>query len=159
MFAFAEILIVCIAYRTAILNPQLLDRVLTETEGIVLTDEIDLHIHPTWQKRILKDLMNVFPKVQFIVSTHAPEVINSARSDSIVILKDNAVLPVADETYGKDANTILREVMEVSARPDDIKILFEQFYDLLDKGAWSQAEAVIEQLEAEIRNNDAEVNS
>ncbi len=104
-------LIADIAYRMAILNPQLLDQVLTETEGIVLIDEIDLHLHPTWQKRILKDLMNVFPKVQFIVSTHAPEVINSVRSISIVILKDNAVLPVADETYGKDANTILREVM------------------------------------------------
>lgn len=104
-------LIADIAYRMAILNPQLLDQVLTETEGIVLIDEIDLHLHPTWQKCILKDLMNVFPKVQFIVSTHAPEVINSARSDSIVMLKDNAILPVADETYGKDANTILREVM------------------------------------------------
>jgi predicted ATP-binding protein involved in virulence len=152
-------LIADIAYRMAILNPQLLDKVLTETEGIVLIDEIDLHLHPTWQKRILKDLMNIFPKVQFIVSTHAPEVINSAKSDSIVILKDNAVLPAADETYGKDANTILREVMEVYARPDDVRILFEQFYDLLDKGEWSQAEAVIEKLESEIGNNDAEVNS
>lgn len=152
-------LIADIAYRMAILNPQLLDKVLTETEGIVLIDEIDLHLHPTWQKRILKDLMNIFPKVQFIVSTHAPEVINSAKSDSIVILKDNAVLPAADETYGKDANTILREVMEVSARPDDVRILFEQFYALLDKGEWSQAEAVIEKLESEIGNNDAEVNS
>jgi predicted ATP-binding protein involved in virulence len=152
-------LIADIAYRMAILNPQLLDKVLTEAEGIVLIDEIDLHLHPTWQKRILKDLMNIFPKVQFIVSTHAPEVINSAKSDSIVILKDNAVLPAADETYGKDANTILREVMEVSTRPDDVRILFEQFYDLLDKGEWSQAEAVIEKLESEIGNNDAEVNS
>jgi predicted ATP-binding protein involved in virulence len=93
-----------------------MDKVLTETEGIVLIDEIDLHLHPTWQKRILKDLMNIFPKVQFIVSTHAPEVINSAKSDSIVILKDNAVLSAADETYGKDANTIFREVMEVQMK-------------------------------------------
>ena len=73
----------------AILNPQLLDKVLTETEGIVLIDEVDLHLHPTWQKRILKDLLDIFPRVQFIVSTHAPEVINSVRSDSVVILKDN----------------------------------------------------------------------
>lgn len=152
-------LIADIAYRMAILNPQLLDKVLAETEGIVLIDEIDLHLHPTWQKRILKDLMNIFPKVQFIVSTHAPEVINSVKSDSIVILKDNAVLPAVDETYGKDANTILREVMEISARPDDIRNLFEQFYDLLDKEEWSQAEDVIEKLESEIGNNDAEVNS
>ncbi len=152
-------LIADIAYRMAILNPQLLDQALTETEGIVLIDEIDLHLHPVWQKRILKDLMNIFPKVQFIVSTHAPEVINSVKSDMIVILKNNAVLPVADETYGKDANTILREVMEVAARPDEVKNLFERFYDLLDEGAWSQAEAVIERLESQIGDNDAEVNS
>ncbi len=82
-------LIADIAYRMAILNPQLLDKVLTETEGIVLIDEVDLHLHPTWQKRILKDLLDIFPRVQFIVSTHAPEVINSVRSDSVVILKDN----------------------------------------------------------------------
>ena len=98
-------LIADIAYRMAILNPQLLDRVLVETNGIVMIDEVDLHLHPTWQKRILKDLMEIFPKVQFIVSTHAPEVINSVKRDSILILKNNAVLPVADETYGKDANT------------------------------------------------------
>lgn len=152
-------LIADIAYRMAILNPQLLDRVLVETNGIVMIDEVDLHLHPTWQKRILKDLMEIFPKVQFIVSTHAPEVINSVKRDSILILKNNAVLPVADETYGKDANTILREVMEVAARPDDIRILFEQFYDSLDKGEWSQAEEVIEKLELEIGDNDAEVNS
>ena len=103
--------------------------------------------------------MDIFPKVQFIVSTHAPEVINSVKSDMIVILKNNAVLPAADETYGKDANTILREVMEVAARPDEVKNLFEQFYDLLDAGAWSQAEAVIERLESQIGDNDAEVNS
>ncbi|WP_418747515.1 AAA family ATPase [Frisingicoccus sp.] len=152
-------LIADIAYRMAILNPQLLDKVLTETEGIILIDEIDLHLHPTWQKRILKDLMNIFPKVQFIVSTHAPEVINSVKRDAIVILKNNAVLAAADETYGKDANTILREVMEVSARPDDVRILFEQFYNLLDKEEWNQAESVLEKLEFKIGNNDAEVNS
>lgn len=54
---------------------------------------------------------------------------------------------------------LFREVMEVAARPDDIRILFEQFYDLLDKGEWSQAEEVIEKLELEIGDNDAEVNS
>ena len=143
----------------AILNPQLLDKVLIETDGIVLIDEIDLHLHPTWQKRILQDLMEIFPKVQFIVSTHAPEVINSVKRSSVVILKDNAIFSVADETYGKDANTILREVMEVSARPDDVKKLLDQFYDLLDKKEWDKAEDIIEQLESKIGNNDAEVNS
>ena len=152
-------LIADIAYRMAILNPQLLDKVLTETEGIVLIDEIDLHLHPSWQKRILKDLMEVFPKVQFIVSTHAPEVINSVKQESIVVLSHNTVMPAMNETYGKDANTILREVMEVSERPDDIKQLFDQLYSLLDEEAWQQAEHVIEKLEEEIGSNDPEVNA
>lgn len=64
-------LIADIAYRMALLNPQLLDNVLTETEGIVLIDEVDLHLHPTWQKRILKDLMEIFPKVQHCKHTCA----------------------------------------------------------------------------------------
>lgn len=49
--------------------------------------------------------------------------------------------------------------MEVPARPDDVRLLFERFYELLDKGEWSQAESVIEKLESEIGNNDAEVNA
>ena len=80
-------LIADIAYRMAILNPQLLNNVLTETNGIVLIDEIELHLHPIWQKRILNVLMSIFPKVQFIVSTNAPEIINSVKSDSIIYLK------------------------------------------------------------------------
>lgn len=68
-----------------------MDDVLTETEGIVLIDEVDLHLHPTWQKRILKDLMEIFPKVQFIVSTHAPEVVNSVKRESVVVLRDCGV--------------------------------------------------------------------
>ncbi len=152
-------LIADIAYRMALLNPQLLDKVLTETQGIVLIDEIDLHLHPAWQKRILKDLMDIFPKVQFIVSTHAPEVINSVKRDSIVILKDKSVFSAVGETYGKDANTILREIMEVSTRPDAVTGLFEQFYNLLDHEEWRRAEAVLDQLEAQVGNNDAEVNS
>ena len=65
----------------------------------------------------------------------------------------------SDETYGKDANTTLREVMEVSSRPDNVKSLFDKFYNLLDEEDWDQAESVIEQLESEVGNNDAEVNS
>lgn len=152
-------LIADIAYRMALLNPQLLDRVLVETEGVVLIDEIDLHLHPTWQKRILKDLLEIFPKVQFIVSTHAPEVINSVKSDSIIILKGNQMTMAADETYGKDANTILREIMEVSARPEEIRELFERFYKFVDDQKWSEAEKILFELEATIGNNDPEINS
>ena len=61
--------------------------------------------------------------------------------------------------HGKDANTILREVMEVSSRPDIIRFLFEKFYELLDSGEWKMAEEIIGQLEKEIGNNDPEINA
>lgn len=152
-------LIADIAYRMAILNPQLLENVLVETEGIVLIDEVDLHLHPSWQKRILKDLMEVFPKVQFVVSTHAPEVINSVKQDAVIILHENTVCYAADETYGKDANTILREIMGVVSRPDRIKEMFDTFYHSIDQADWTKAEQILTELESEVGNNDAELNS
>ena len=96
-----------IAYRMAILNPQLFDDVLTQTPGVVLIDEVDLHLHPLWQQRILKDLMNIFPNVQFIVTTHAPAVIGSVKKENLLVLTDNrtAFMPVC-EVYGSDANSI-----------------------------------------------------
>ena len=143
----------------AILNPQLLNHVLEETEGIVLIDEVDLHLHPSWQQRILKDLLSIFPKVQFIVSTHAPAVINSVDSDSLIILKDDEIITAPDETYGKDVNTILREVMEVSERPHDVKQLFGEFYELLDADDYAGAEKKLNRLEELLGNNDGEVNA
>lgn len=150
-------LIADIAYRMAILNPQLLDKVLEETEGIVLIDEIDLHLHPVWQQRIIGDLLEIFPKVQFIVSTHAPAVINSVPSDCLIILKENQVFGASDETYGKDANTILREVMGVAERPQEIKELFDEFYNVIDEQDYEKAQHVLNNLESILGNNDSEL--
>ena len=75
-----------IAYRMAVLNPVLGDMVLEKTPGVVLIDEIDLHLHPQWQQTILSDLNAIFPNVQFVVSSHAPAVINSVPREQIRIL-------------------------------------------------------------------------
>ena len=152
-------LIADIAYRMALLNPQLLADVLTQTEGIILIDEIDLHLHPLWQQRILKDLLHIFPKVQFIVSTHAPAVINSVKNNELIKLSENNAYNVANETYGKDVNTILREVMESLERPEDIKNMFDRFYHCIDERQYSEAEDVIKGLEHILGNNDPEVNA
>ena len=64
-----------IAYRMAVLNPDLLENVVEMTPGIVLIDEIDLHLHPRWQWKIIDALKNTFPRVQFIVTTHSPVII------------------------------------------------------------------------------------
>lgn len=81
-------LVADIAYRMAVLNPQCLGDVCTKTDGIILIDEVDLHLHPAWQKQIIKDLTEIFPKVQFVVSTHAPEVINSVPRECVIVLEN-----------------------------------------------------------------------
>ena len=108
-----------IAYRMAVLNPTLGDKILDETPGVVLIDEVDLHLHPQWQQTILSDLCVIFPNVQFIVSSHAPAVISSAPREQIRILDNGEIYMPAAQTYGRDANSILREVMKVSERPAD----------------------------------------
>lgn len=70
-------LVADIAVRCATLNPQLEANAATETAGVVLIDELDLHLHPNWQRRVVTDLMRVFPKIQFIATTHSPFVIQS----------------------------------------------------------------------------------
>lgn len=90
-----------IAYRMAVLNPQLGEKVLEKTPGIILIDEIDLHLHPEWQQTILNDLQSVFPEVQFIVTSHAPAVIHSAEKEHIRILDNGQVYMPAEQTYGR----------------------------------------------------------
>jgi len=78
-----------IAFRMSVLNPGLEDKVILDTPGIVLIDEIDLHLHPKWQRRIVDDLKRVFPKIQFIVTTHSPFIIQSLDIGELQVLGDN----------------------------------------------------------------------
>lgn len=150
-------LIADIAYRMAVLNPQLGTNVLRDTDGIVLIDEVDLHLHPAWQHRILSDLQKIFPKVQFIVTTHAPAVISSAKSENIVILKDNKVLDANTEIYGNDVNSILKGIMGVSDRNPAIAELFDEFYVYLNDRKYDEAEKVLDEIDKQRDYHDKEV--
>lgn len=150
-------LVADIAYRMAVLNPQLLGDVCQKTDGVILIDEVDLHLHPTWQQRILGDLKEIFPKVQFIVSTHAPAVINTVRSENVVMLDDGEAYMPSGEVHGKDTNTIISSVMHSSERPLEIKGLFLQFYRCIDEDNVEQAEKVLQTLRNAIGEDDSEI--
>lgn len=147
-----------IAYRMAVLNPQLGENVLENTPGIVLIDEIDLHLHPEWQQTILNDLQDIFPQVQFMVTSHAPTVINSVKKEAIRILDNGKIYEPAEQTYGRDANSILREVMLVGERPEMIQQLFKEFYQNIDNGSIADAEQRLQQIEALIGDTDPEIS-
>lgn len=78
-----------IAYRAIKLNPHLGERAVLDTEGIVLIDEIDMHLHPKWQRHIVEDLKRTFPKIQFIVTTHSPFIVQSLKADEVINLDGN----------------------------------------------------------------------
>jgi len=146
-----------IAYRMAVLNPALGDQVLEKTPGVVLIDEIDLHLHPQWQQTILSDLHAIFPEVQFIVSSHAPAVINSVPRDQIRILDNGEICMPAAQTYGRDANSILREVMKVSERPSDIKQRMDSFYAYMDENNYKEADKILTEIEEFVGTTDPDI--
>ena len=146
-----------IAYRMAVLNPMLGEQVLERTPGIVLIDEIDLHLHPQWQQTILSDLQEIFPNIQFIVSSHAPAVINSVSREKIRILDNGKIYIPPAQTYGRDANSILREVMKVSERPVDIKQRMDLFYAYMDEDNYEEADKILMGIEAIVGTTDPDI--
>lgn len=83
-----------LAYRCIVLNPQLGKDAITGTSGIVLIDEIDMHLHPLWQRHVVEDLMRCFPKVQFVATTHSPFIIQSLKSEQVFNLQTMEFLGV-----------------------------------------------------------------
>lgn len=146
-----------IAYRMAVLNPMLGDRVLEETPGVIMIDEIDLHLHPQWQQTIISDLNTIFPNIQFIVSSHAPAVINSVQKEQIRILDNGNIYIPAAQTYGRDANSILREVMKVSERPTDITQRLGEFYAYMDDKKYEEADKVLTEIEDIVGTTDPDI--
>ena len=108
-----------LARRMAQGNPHLDDPL--KSEAIVLIDEVELHLHPSWQQRILTDLTRTFPNTQFIVSTHSPHVLTDVRPEKIVELRLEEGRIVAGSaaapTYGAEAGDVLVTVMGVDERP------------------------------------------
>ena len=108
-----------LAWRMAQGNPDLENPL--ASEAIVLIDEVELHLHPSWQQRILIDLQRTFRNAQFIVSTHSPQVLTTVKPEHIVELarEDGRIVAgsAAGWTYGAESGDVLSAVMRVSERP------------------------------------------
>ncbi len=113
-------LVVDIVRRACLLNaPYLGKRTLLETPGLVLIAELDLHLHPRWQRRVIGDLKRIFPNIQFFATTHSPQIIGEARPEEIVMLTANGQKrPTA--SYGMNSDWVLDCVMEAEGRDPSI---------------------------------------
>ena len=125
-----------IAMRCVQLNPHLKGNAPKMTNGVVLIDELDLHLHPNWQRRIVGDLTSLFPELQFVATTHSPFIVQSLEGQGLVNLSDKGVLEepkehrsveeIAEETMGVDKpqRSLLFQKKEAAAH---------RYYELLDR--------------------------
>jgi predicted ATP-binding protein involved in virulence len=118
-----------LAKRLAIANPGAKSAL--KGEAIVLIDEIELHLHPAWQRKMVRALQTTFPNCQFIVTSHSPQVVSEVEPAGVFLLSDGEISrPI--RTKGRDSGLILRELMEASARPEWAQAAIEHVYELLD---------------------------
>ncbi|MDO9579016.1 MAG: AAA family ATPase, partial [Bacteroidales bacterium] len=113
-----------LARRLAIANPSLNNPL--DGQGVVLIDEVDLHLHPQWQRMIIPSLERTFPNCQFIVTTHSPLVLSYLKKEQVFLIEDFKLVEKTPHTYGRDIGSILFDVMAVLDRPDEIKNRLEQ---------------------------------
>lgn len=146
-----------IAWRMAVLNPQL-ESPYKETPGIIMIDEIELHLHPKWQSIILNCLQAVFPKVQFVVTTHSPLVIQSIEESRLRILREQDQIGLGEsDNRGASLSSILNGIMGASDRPRDVEEMFRHLDNCIDQQDWSGAEECLHQLRRIVGDSDEEV--
>jgi len=137
-------LVADIAFRAVKLNPNLGPWAATKTDGIVLIDEVDMHLHPAWQQTVLSSLQEAFPRIQFIVTTHSPQVLTAVPDECVRVLTDGAAFGASPGTEGAEASRMLTRVFGVEARPPQSSATQEltRYLELVQSDQWACEEAI-----------------
>ncbi|WP_448106060.1 AAA family ATPase [Pseudomonas azerbaijanoccidentalis] len=134
-----------IARRMCILNPHMGKSVLKNTSGVVIIDELDIHLHPAWQRNIVPALKTAFPKVQFIAASHSPQIIGSLKPEEVIVL-NNGDASHPRVTYGLDSSSVLEEVMDVAQREPEIGKLLSALFSTIEDNDLKKAKMQLEAL-------------
>jgi predicted ATP-binding protein involved in virulence len=121
-------------------------------KGVVLIDEIDLHLHPAWQRQITINLPRVFPGLQFIVTTHSPQVIGETEAGRVVVLREGGRIERQDESLGRDSGWILRHIMETTERNADLQAGLDAVDQLIDADKFTEARRQVDELRQRFGN-------
>jgi len=145
-----------LARRLAIANPDMEKP--EQGSGVVLIDEIELHLHPKWQRMVIPALLRTFPNCQFIITTHSPQVLGEVKDGKIYRLEKTETGVTAEivRTYGRDSNRILEDEMDVPKRNQAIKDDLLNLFRLIDDGNLSQARELQASLKEEIGFDEPE---
>ena len=140
-----------LARRMAIANPAMADPL--QGEAVVLIDEIDLHLHPEWQRRIIAALTKTFPKCQFLLSTHSPPILGHLDSKSIWILertKSGISAKRPDDAYGQTTDRILEDIMGVPPRPKEVQNTLNKLFRAIERGEMMEAKQLLSHMQLKV---------
>ncbi|MBD8090204.1 AAA family ATPase [Pseudomonas fluorescens] len=136
-----------IARRLAMMNPSMGNPL--HGDGVVLIDEVDLHLHPKWQRRLISQLTETFPNCQFILTTHSPLVISDTK-DVLCYVLDDGELEERNGLYGLDANQVLLSVMDTDVRNSEVQARLDRLLELLQDKKLKEAKALFDALCADL---------
>jgi predicted ATP-binding protein involved in virulence len=134
-----------IARRICILNPHLGPNVLIETNGILCIDEIDIHLHPAWQRQILKNLREKFPLLQIFATAHSPQMIGGLQPKEVLILH-NGIPSHPSTTFGLDSSKVLEEIMNTDSREPEISHVIREMFLSIERNDLESAKREVRRL-------------
>lgn len=147
-----------IARRLVTLNPNSSNPL--DSHGIVIIDEIELHLHPRWQQEVVPSLQKAFRNLQLIVTTHSPQVLNHIKNESAFVYRlvsesDGISTESYGDTYGHNTDLIYEQNMGVSSRPQEVQKKIDYVYSLIQSKKLSEAKEAIDSLHKLIGDDSA----
>jgi predicted ATP-binding protein involved in virulence len=131
-----------IARRMCLLNPLLGRKVVTDSPGVVLIDELDLHLHPQWQRLLTIGLKKAFPALQFIVASHSPQVLGELKPEEIIVLNKNGASH-PEISFGLDSSLVLEGIMESGRRNSDVSRRLSDLFTRLESNDLEGARKIL----------------
>lgn len=131
-------LVADIARRICLLNPHLGVQVTRETPGVVVIDELDMHLHPSWQRTLVRGLKSAFPSIQFVAASHSPQIIGELQPNEIIVLHPKGAMR-PQVSYGLDSSRVLNEIMEAPERTPTIDLELTNLFEEIEKGNFESA--------------------
>ncbi|MFO0555361.1 MAG: AAA family ATPase [Polyangiaceae bacterium] len=128
-----------------------------EQPALILIDEIELHLHPKWQRAILGKLRQTFPRCQFVVTSHSAPVIGSVAREHVVVLENFQAFPTSVVTRGRDATAILEELMGLPRHPENVSAILTTIEELIEREELATARDKLRELAVELGPHDYEV--
>ncbi len=146
-----------IARRLAIMNPNL-DNPL-EGAGVILIDEIDMYLHPKWQRSIIANLIHTFPNCQFILTTHSPIVISDYKHILLYSIGNDSKLYKQQSQYGKDVNMVLLDIMDANIRNKQVTDKINQITTHIHYNELKQAKEMLSELENDLSGSHMDIQT